>query len=96
MLARITFRQRGNPIDVALETLPDDAGFHTLERDDRWCWRWTDGYARVEVPPGIVSDAPFELELHVAAIRPTWLAPAWQSDAARAGHEDGCEAAAAA
>jgi autotransporter passenger strand-loop-strand repeat protein/T5SS/PEP-CTERM-associated repeat protein len=96
MLARITFRQRGKPIGVALDTLPDDAGFHALEVDDRWCWRWTDGHARVEVPPDIVPDAPFELELHVAAIRPTWLAPARQSDAPRADHKDGHEVVAAA
>ncbi|MDR3660502.1 MAG: Hint domain-containing protein [Mycobacterium sp.] len=96
MLARITFRQRGNPIGVALDTLPDDAGFHALEQDDRWCWRWTDGHARLDVPPGIVADAVLELELHVAASRPTWLAPARQSDDPEAGHEDGREVAVAA
>jgi hypothetical protein len=96
MLARIAFLQRGNPFGVALDTLPDDAGFHALERDDRWCWRWTDGHARLEVPPGIVADAALELELHVVASRPAWLAPAQRSDALKAGQEDGREVAAAA
>ncbi len=96
MLGRITFRQRGNPIGVALETLPDNAGFYALERDGRWCWRWTDGHARLDVPPGVAPDAPFELELHVAASRPAWLAPARQSDAHEAAHDHGRAAAVAA
>jgi hypothetical protein len=61
---------------VALDGLPDDAGFHALERDGQWCWRWTDGQARLEVPAGFAPDAPLALELHVAASRPAWIVTA--------------------
>jgi len=76
MLARITFRQHGEPHEVALDGLPDNAGFHALEQDGRWCWRWTDGHARLEVPAGLAPDAPVELDLHVVASRPTWIVTA--------------------
>ena len=78
MLGRITFLQDGVACEVALAGLPDDAGFHALEGDGGSCWRWTDGNARLEVPAGFAPDAPLTLELHVAASRPAWVAPAHQ------------------
>jgi len=82
MLAHISFRQDGRTHRIGLDSLPDDAGFHAFEQADGQGWRWTDGYARVQVPAGFVPDRELVLDLLVTASLPAWTAPGRQSSEA--------------
>jgi hypothetical protein len=80
MIERILLRRPGWQHDIPLAELPDGHGFHPLERNATNTWRWTDGHARLPLPP---TQAPLLIDLHIAAAQPSWLAPSPPHYAAR-------------
>ena len=66
-------RRPGQRSEIALGQLPADVGFYAPEVDGARRWRWTDGDARLALPPGYADGDRAVLDLHVAAARSSWL-----------------------
>jgi hypothetical protein len=66
-------RPPGQRCEILLGELPADAGFHALEVDGARRWRWTDGHACLAIPNGYADGGRAVLDLHVAAVQPSWL-----------------------
>jgi autotransporter passenger strand-loop-strand repeat protein len=74
MLDQVMLRRPpGQQCEISLGELPADAGFHALEVEGVRRWRWTDGHARLAIPPGYADGGRAVLDLHVAAVRSSWL-----------------------
>ena len=84
MIAGLAVRRPGSAQRIDPLALEGD-GMYPAESGDGRRWRWTDGDARLVLPPPQADADAFVLDVHVAATQDSWLAPPCPADATAPG-----------
>jgi hypothetical protein len=83
MIEQIVVRQTARRQVVGLATLKSEDGFHRLETDGKTHWRWTNGDARIHLPPNESAEGNITVDIVMRSNQPTWIPPAVATDGLR-------------